>query len=407
MERLKVKNRVFHTPLAEYLFGNEAALALSAPWKYKLTYEGRDINPGFQWPEILAAALPSVITEFSPNPPGPRLYSANQSRLSLLKTAFTANVKPYYDSLILRRDKDISALMNQKVQPSGNILATGGKFTNALKLDVTMFMLTGRKECMVEKCKTNDLAFITIIFGTLSPHHSAYVEQYSNSILSPEEMFSNMLDLGNNIFTNRSVLLQFSRNHALHRSGMTTILQLLRNRNANIMSRNSNRVFLTSLFLDRDISDSIINSQRDMSSFNSVVPQLWNVNVSKVSRIYLPYELLEGIWGLVVIDFGNETIYYLSTWDQHHDPTILDIVETVGITINNLLRCRIGSNFRDWECVLYPYSCNEASNEDSGMFIITAMYFLVQECPIYCPCDALSDLRKMFIYWLLEGKLPM
>jgi hypothetical protein len=130
--QLKRRNKVFHTPLAEYLFGNEAAVSLSASWKHKLTWNGGEINPGFQWPELLAAALPSVMTEFSPNPPGPRLYTANQSRLSLRKAAFTTITKPFYDSLILRREKEIASMMNQKIQPSGNTLATGGKFIDII-----------------------------------------------------------------------------------------------------------------------------------------------------------------------------------------------------------------------------------------------------------------------------------
>lgn len=123
--RLKARNRVFHTPLAEYLFGTEAT-SLLAPWKSKLTNESRDINPGFQWPEILAAALPSVMTEFTPNPPGPRLYTADQSRLSLIKTAFINSSREYYNNLVLNREREIATLMNQKVQPSGHILPTGG-----------------------------------------------------------------------------------------------------------------------------------------------------------------------------------------------------------------------------------------------------------------------------------------
>lgn len=127
LTKLKRSNRVFHTPLAEYIFGKEAALSISASWKAKLTIEGRDINPGFQWPEILAAALPSVMTEFSPNPPGPRLYTADQSRLSIIKQSFVTNTRAYYESLVLRREKDIVLVINQKLQPSGNVVTTGGK----------------------------------------------------------------------------------------------------------------------------------------------------------------------------------------------------------------------------------------------------------------------------------------
>lgn len=136
---------------------------------------------------------------------------------------------------------------------------------------------------MVEKCKANDLAFITMIFGTLSPHHSAYIEQYSNSILSPEEMFSNILDLGNSIVTNRSILLQFSGNQHILGTGMNAFLQLFRNRNASALSKAPNR-YIPSIFLDAQSSYSIINSQIDLSNGNSI-PYLSNVDLSQVYRI--------------------------------------------------------------------------------------------------------------------------
>lgn len=216
------------------------------------------------------------------------------------------------------------------------------------------------------------------------------------------------MNLGNNIFTNRRILLQFSQYRYLLNDGMNTVLQLFRSRNTNAMSKTTNRLFRTSIFLDNQISKSIINETVDLSTIRTSVPDFMNVDITKIHRISLPYESLEGIWAVAITDLGLECIYYLSSWSPTNDPTILDSVEKVNKSINKMLSYWFGPRFSEWECVLYPYSHNYyISNEDSGIFIVTAIYFLVQECPIYIPEDALQDLRKIFSYWLIEGKLPI
>ena len=44
--------------MAEYLFG--LVNPLHSAWKSKLSVDSTDINPEFQWPDILAAVMQSV-----------------------------------------------------------------------------------------------------------------------------------------------------------------------------------------------------------------------------------------------------------------------------------------------------------------------------------------------------------
>lgn len=265
----------------------------------------------------------------------------------------------------------------------------------------------GRKETMVEKCRTNDYSFITIVFGTLSPHHASYVQQYFNHILSPEEMNFTVTSLGNDIHINRLLLLQFSGKQFIVSSGVNAAFQLFRNRNVSITSKESNRSFLPSFFLNCNTCQNIMSDQLDESRWEEHVPDIWDIDIAKVYRVYIPHEILEGRWGLIIIDFKLETIYYLHAYDHINDPIVSDIIESVRLRVNSLIRRRVGPQFRDWECVQYPYHNNNIDQEDTGVFIIIAVYFFVQECPLYIPSDTLNDIRKIIAYWLLEGKLPM
>ena len=53
--------KAYHSPMAEYLF--REVVPLHSAWRSKLSVDRSDINPGFQWPDMLAAATQSVESE--------------------------------------------------------------------------------------------------------------------------------------------------------------------------------------------------------------------------------------------------------------------------------------------------------------------------------------------------------
>ncbi|KAJ1391087.1 hypothetical protein B484DRAFT_408835, partial [Ochromonadaceae sp. CCMP2298] len=66
-------------PLKSFLL-NRKAQNQDFHWDVKIG-QAAEIDPGFQWPEILAAAMPSVVTRFNLNPPPPRQYSTTDTVL--------------------------------------------------------------------------------------------------------------------------------------------------------------------------------------------------------------------------------------------------------------------------------------------------------------------------------------
>ena len=63
--------KVYNTPLAEYLFG--VVIPVYSVWRSKLSVDSTNINPRFQWTDILVAAMQSIESEYNPHPPNPLL----------------------------------------------------------------------------------------------------------------------------------------------------------------------------------------------------------------------------------------------------------------------------------------------------------------------------------------------
>jgi hypothetical protein len=204
-------SKVYHTPLAEYLFG--LVNPLHSAWRSKLSVDSTDINPGFQWPDILAAAMPSVESESNPHPPDPRSIIVNHSVLNDILWEINEKIKGYYSYLSTSLIKDICLLMTQKVQPSGHILKSSGT----------------KKQALIERWKRNDTVFLTSIFTPLSPNNANLIENLCS--IGQTELNIPILSRQNNIRISKSILFEINGDQPLTNEGMDAILQLFRNRN--------------------------------------------------------------------------------------------------------------------------------------------------------------------------------
>ena len=72
----------YHIPLKVYIATDQQTLTLNSTvsWGRKLR-ENPIIDTNFTLPEVMVAAMNSVVTEFNRNPPGPRLYSVTDESL--------------------------------------------------------------------------------------------------------------------------------------------------------------------------------------------------------------------------------------------------------------------------------------------------------------------------------------
>ena len=385
-------SKVYHTPLAEYLFG--LVNPLHSAWRSKLSVDSTDINPGFQWPDILAAAMPSVESESNPHPPDPRSIIVNHSVLNDILWEINEKIKGYYSYLSTSLIKDICLLMTQKVQPSGHILKSSGT----------------KKQALIERWKRNDTVFLTSIFTPLSPNNADLIENFcSNGQIGLDIP---ILSRQNYTSFSKSILFEINGDQPLTNEGMDAILQLFRNRNQKTRAMVMNNGFKQSIFLNPSTFTSVMNPTSPTTTFRSIDNQFNDMVFEKFHRIFFPH-LLGGVWGMVMIDIPSETIFYI----YHGSPVDAEVetrelLDNIDLQFNSFLTEIIGDERQtdeniNWDVSLYALNGCYSTEEYSGIFIASVMYFLVQECPVFIPLSQLKILRSKFSLWLIDGALPM
>ena len=94
------QNQTISLPLRRQLFSPTYTHTNFCWRKGLLTDIGEEIDPGFKWPALLAAAMPSVASRFNPNPPLPRLFAFDHPDLQNLLVRYTSATSRY-DTLLL------------------------------------------------------------------------------------------------------------------------------------------------------------------------------------------------------------------------------------------------------------------------------------------------------------------
>jgi len=84
------------------------------------------INKDFVWPSLLAAAMASVQTSFTPDPPEPRLYVNNDPMLKITLEKYDACTLIYHSTDLPGRLSSLEALLHSKVGYSGKIPSLEG-----------------------------------------------------------------------------------------------------------------------------------------------------------------------------------------------------------------------------------------------------------------------------------------
>jgi hypothetical protein len=381
-----------NNPLAGYLFGKEVPLMTS--WNSKLSDVTSDINPGFQWPDIIAAATPSVTTDFNHHPPEPRAIFVEHTVLNDVLSVVNQKIAAYYSSLsTTSRVGAIKVVMNQKVQPSGNTLKT----SNATK------------SVLIERWKQNDKLFLTAIFTPLNPNNLNLVAPLC--LYVPDDLFTPIESKQNNLIINRLILNEVNGSVIMGTAGMNSILELFRKRNQKIASREVNSDFKTSLFMDVTTFTTIMNLDvLERFNFRSIDDQFKNLDMDKIYRIYFPHLQSIGGWGIVVLDFNLSVIYYIDHNNRSDDPDFMELMDKVeekcNCLISEIWRINGMINDADWEISLFPLNGSCCAEDVSGIFMATVMYFIVQECPVYISEDQLATLKQKFALWLIEGSVP-
>lgn len=126
--KLQANHVPYHIPLKAYIATDQQMLTLDSTisWGRKLR-ENPIINADFKWPEVMVAAMNSVVTEFNRHPSAPRLYSVTDELLLSDVNYFQLNTNFYYEEVLPNLLKpDLVSLLKRKVSYTGEVPPIGG-----------------------------------------------------------------------------------------------------------------------------------------------------------------------------------------------------------------------------------------------------------------------------------------
>jgi len=168
---------------------------------------------------------------------------------------------------------------------------------------------------------------------------------------------------------------------------------------------------LPSLFFSSNFLNSLMEDTLDVTEY---FPTIQTHPITDYSRIFCTYQPVGSTKKLIVLDVKCEKIYLL-------DPLVSvingDLSEVDRVLLDRCLtKLRIRSeqlfcNFENWTTGLYPYQYYQGLTEQFiylvDTSIITMIYFLVNESPIFFTPELLNILRKNFCYWLMNEEYPI
>jgi hypothetical protein len=122
--QMKSFGHPFHIPL-KYILLNKNTTMILNEWAEKDAVS--NINPEFKWPEVIAAAMDSVVSEFNPHPMHPRLYTTTDNQLTDDIDVFREKCSNYYTVYLLNNNVvNIKSMIKRKIGYSGQIMSTFG-----------------------------------------------------------------------------------------------------------------------------------------------------------------------------------------------------------------------------------------------------------------------------------------
>ena len=180
-------------------------------------------------------------------------------------------------------------------------------------------------------------------------------------------------------------------------------------------------IFLPSRMIQRHLkNETILTEEMEMREY---VPNLFNtVSSGEMGQLFSPCYVQEngvgnpGRWVLLVVNFIEENVYYIDPTLVPHNATPNNLPLVVSDTINSLkqlfqsARNELAKEIDILSKTLnpWPHQYYSAFHPiDSGIAVVSFMYFLVNGCPLYLSSQNLHHARYNFAYWICcNGSLP-
>jgi phosphoheptose isomerase len=380
---MKGNRKSYHSPLKSFLVN--LATQNNAIAENSLA----SINNLFQFPELSAKAMPSVITAFDSNPPPPRLLTNHCATFTTNNDQFIEKTDPFYQSLrVLSVPKIKEFIQNTKIGYNGNTISVSGE----------------NKSNLVEIIKNYDKKFVTSIFSPMTGLNMDEIQKYHDEDITTEYVLNNeAISTINGITLYRSHIRQFKVNQFIKLDSMDRIIELFKLRQTSISKSHFNKtqrkynpyVFVTHLGncdkgLVTEIQLKFLESQIEINCINKIF-----VCLLRVSK-----------WALIVIDFRSKCIEYLEPKSSISQSVSSEQLNYIQSNLKTYLNNLVDSDF-DWPCRELKIYCDNIiiEDHDSGIFLMTCMYLLVIDCPIFVTSNEIEMMRISFVFWLIKSKL--
>jgi len=362
------------------LFARATPYGVIGRWKTNVS-QWSFIDPDFSWPEIVAIAMPSVVTEFSPQPPDPRMYVAGMSGLTNLLDMFRQSTLHYYES----RPDDVPRITSYLDQCNQTTLQAmlKRKFDSFGKSAV----ITGNKKLLIERLRTLDASYYATLHRQLVPAQLILVDSTINRDTICENQDDDVIRLICRKPLTYAMIKQLRPRTVIQPELMTLLLCMFRERDKSIlMLRQSQRQeYATSHFI-------LLDDATNTNSLSLIIAD------ASLYRAYMCFKLPFG-WCLIVFNFLSKEIWLLDPW----------IDEANVVVVRNYLRNTLPNVLSSWRFKVYEpcYFVAVSNCHDTGVCVALYLFMLVNECPL-CISEGCPDrFRTTLAHILLVGSIAI
>jgi len=418
---------LFRRPLQRFL---KADFIFKSNWNTKLPDKSDNVDSSLDWPELLAAAMPSVKTVFNPHPPESRLFAVIDQRLKNDLQRFKAITLPYYEDLkssghgaLLTVEKIKNEIWSKKISFNGEYPTTGSLTKAALG------------KCL----ESSDEHFLRVMYRNLSSELFMYMFNIvNNPVSSPAELYKTAATI---VAGNRTAIVTIQMMHQLRRTSplrddlLEAVLLLFESRDRRLIQANhdahsTSETFKErsrSLFMPPECTRRLLNGD----CIDEFIPQDIQ-QLREVRKMYFVHrqeaesgEALFDKLGLIEVNIEHNCIRY-------HDPRIdmtvdardlpeyfsrmlKDIAESFSIFLNRV----IDNYLERWPISCYHWRLPNAYDRrlpvygvlqndcDAGIYIYAIIYYSEYACPFAFQEEDMTMLRCNLSYWILTGSLPI
>jgi len=362
--------------------------AMSPNWTSDLSSAPKVTNSEFPWPELFAMAMPSVRTDFSLQPPDPRMYSSgdNLLRADIKYFADALTAAEYYSDANFTIAK-LKSQLKRRVDASGRHPA-----------------VAGTKPSLIKRVKDGDSATATLFFRNIVAAQRIYVRT-----LLQEPFHSGLM---------RSKQIAIV-------DGLQLPLEVFRELNAGNAISTRLMIFVLSMFQKRE-SDMALHHQqvhREEEDVTPFIPILFTCALTysaEDARFQQPYhalcwaELIGTQWCLYICQKDEKKISYVFSAAFNKTETQAKALFPLLFTKADLLKENIFVGVPVNDVLVQSYSQlfvsggndHEIDECDTGVTVLATLYLFSRGCPIVFRSTDLNAFREKFAHLLTTGKIP-